>query len=681
MLFRRRFDRHDLDLTPGQAAQIAGLGTKQRTGDGRGVGDAAGIGLGLVLADDRVADLAPAAIDPDHRGAEADAGGGCGWYFEPGGGETGRPVTKLATGPSLCLARSLCRRERLLRLGHPILDLAQAASGDEIGMWADGPVGQHHGTAARVVLLDECSAQDGHSSSVEGMAAPLAPPDPGMIGTTDGSGEARMFESAMVAHKLAKEEYAREEPQLRTRLVEAQLDLLEQRAFAMLILVSGMDGAGKTEVMHKLSEWLDPRHLRVSAYGEPDEAERERPPMWRYWRDLPARGEIAVVFGSWHSDTLRDRLLDNIGPGRFERQLAALNRFEEMLTDEGIVLLKFLLVMSASEQKSRLKALAKRTDGASRVLEEWADVRRRELAGPIVEEAVRRTSTGSAPWIVLPCNDPQYRDLTFGRTVLAGLQERLAATRAPAPRSAPAAIPNVDRRNVLDALDLRLALDKQDYRKRLKRAQYRLLEQTQRKAFRDRALVMAFEGHDAAGKGGAIRRVAMALDPRQYRIHPIAAPTAEEKARPYLWRFWRDVPRRGRIAIFDRSWYGRVLVERVEGLASPVEWSRAYEEINDFEEELVDDGVIVSKFWLAIGKDEQLRRFEERAGTEYKQYKITDEDWRNREKWDLYHDAIGEMMDRTSTTAAPWTLVEAQDKRWARVKVLETLLARLQAEL
>ena len=191
----------------------------------------------------------------------------------------------------------------------------------------------------------------------------------------------------------------------------------------------------------------------------------------------------------------------------------------------------------------------------------------------------------------------------------------------------------------------------------------------------------AFEGHDTAGKGGAIRRVTMALDPRQYRVYPVAAPTDEEKGRPYLWRFWRHVPRQGRIAIFDRSWYGRVLVERVEGFASPGEWRRAYGEINDFEEELGQAGIIVAKFWLAIGKDEQLARFEARAGTEYKQYKITSEDWRNREKWDLYHDAIGEMIDRTSTPDAPWTLIEAQDKRWARVKVLETLVERLEAEL
>ena len=490
-----------------------------------------------------------------------------------------------------------------------------------------------------------------------------------------------MFESALVGHKLAKDEYDREEPELRSRLVEAQLELLERHSFAMVVLVSGMDGAGKTEVMHKLSEWLDPRHLRTCAYGEPDEAERRRPRMWRYWRDLPSRGEIAVVFGSWYTDPLRDRLLGDMRPDEFERQLAALNRFEEMLTGEGVVLLKFLLIISAAEQKRRLKLLAKRTDGASRVLEEWSKVGQRDRAGPILEEAIQRTSTAEAPWIVLPSDDPEYRDLTFGRIVLASLQAHLAVGMKPVPKVVPAAIPNLDRRNVLDTLDLGLTVENSDYRKRLREAQFELFEQTQRKAFRHRALVMVFEGHDAAGKGGAIRRVVTALDPRQYRVHPIAAPSDEEKARPYLWRFWRNLPRQGHIAIFDRSWYGRVLVERVEGFADAAEWGRAYSEINDFEAELTEGGMIVAKFWLAISKDEQLRRFEERADTVYKQYKITEEDWRNREKWDLYHDAIGDMIDRTSVAAAPWTLIEAQDKKYARVKVLETLVHQLQQEL
>ena len=190
---------------------------------------------------------------------------------------------------------------------------------------------------------------------------------------------------------------------------------------------------------------------------------------------------------------------------------------------------------------------------------------------------------------------------------------------------------------------------------------------------RRHALVAVFEGNDAAGKGGAIRRVTEALDPREYRIIPIAAPTDEELAQPYLWRFWRHIPARGQFTIFDRSWYGRVLVERVEGFCSQSDWLRAYGEINDFEESLADHGVVLVKFWLAIDKDTQHARFKEREATPHKRFKITDEDWRNREKWDQYVDAVEDMVDRTSTGLAPWTLVEANDKRFARVKVLRTI--------
>ena len=353
-----------------------------------------------------------------------------------------------------------------------------------------------------------------------------------------------MFESALIEHKLAKEEYDRE---------EAQLKQVEQKSFSVVIVVTGMDGAGKSEVIHRLMEWLDPRHVRVAAYGPPDDGERSRPRMWRYWRDLPPRGDISVVFGSWYSDPLRDRLVGASGKGRFERELAAINRFEEMLSDEGTVLLKFLLVVSPEEQKRRLKALAKRTGGASWALEEWAEVKARRQSGPIAEELVRRTSTARAPWTVLPSDDPEYRDLTFGRLVLARLEQRLAEPAAVATPST-VAIPNVDNRNLLDTLDLTSSLAKPDYKQRLKEAQSRLLSLCESPQFKDRALVVAFEGHDAAGKGGAIRRVAMALDPRSYRTYPVAAPTDEEKSRPDLWRFWRHVPRMGHISIFDVSW-------------------------------------------------------------------------------------------------------------------------------
>jgi polyphosphate kinase 2 (PPK2 family) len=239
----------------------------------------------------------------------------------------------------------------------------------------------------------------------------------------------------------------------------------------------------------------------------------------------------------------------------------------------------------------------------------------------------------------------------------------------------------IDGKDVLRALDLGKALQKKKYEKDLEKWQGRLNALSRDPRFRDIACALVFEGNDAAGKGGAIRRLTGALDARRYHVVPIAAPTEEERAQPYLWRFWRHVPRKSKLAIFDRSWYGRVLVERVEGFASPVDWMRAYGEINDFEENLARHGVVIVKFWLAIGKDEQLRRFKAREGKGFKRFKITDEDWRNRKKWGEYVRAVCDMVDRTSTDVAPWTLVEANDKYHARIKVLKTVAARIEAAL
>ncbi len=242
-----------------------------------------------------------------------------------------------------------------------------------------------------------------------------------------------------------------------------------------------------------------------------------------------------------------------------------------------------------------------------------------------------------------------------------------------------AALPEWERHGLLDSLDLGQYLDKDAYKEQLAAEQARLAGLIRDKRFRQHSLVAVFEGNDAAGKGGAIRRVTDALDPRQYHIVPIAAPTEEERAQPYLWRFWRHIPARRQFTIFDRSWYGRVLVERIEGFCAPADWLRAYGEINDFEEQLSEYGIIVVKFWLAIDKQTQMERFKEREKTPYKRYKITEEDWRNRDKWDQYVDAVGDMVDRTSTEIAPWTLVEANDKRFARVKVLRTINDAIEA--
>ena len=296
------------------------------------------------------------------------------------------------------------------------------------------------------------------------------------------------------------------------------------------------------------------------------------------------------------------------------------------------------------------------------------------------ERILRRTSRDYAPWYVIEGVDAHYRSLTVGKLLLEGMQNALKLPKGKASGMNPAPlVASVDRKSLLDSLDLSQRLEKDDYEEQLITEQARLSGLMRDKRMRRHALVAVFEGNDAAGKGGAIRRVAAALDPRQYSIVPIAAPTEEERAQPYLWRFWRHLPARGKFTVFDRSWYGRVLVERVEGFCSPADWLRAYSEINDFEEQIADAGVIVVKFWLAIDKDTQMERFQAREQIPFKRFKITEDDWRNRDKWQQYSDAVGDMVDRTSTEIAPWTLVEANDKRFARVKVLRTINDALEA--
>jgi polyphosphate kinase 2 (PPK2 family) len=282
-------------------------------------------------------------------------------------------------------------------------------------------------------------------------------------------------------------------------------------------------------------------------------------------------------------------------------------------------------------------------------------------------------------------SDDRYRKMAVGKTLLSALERRLAAAPGSHERSqakpAPISVRDEKGTNVLRALDLGKVLAKKDYGDRLEKLQGKLNQLSRHRRFADKSLVCVFEGPDAGGKGGAIRRVTRSLDARVYRVIPVAAPTEEERAQPYLWRFWRHVPRKGHAVIFDRSWYGRVLVERVESFCSEEDWRRAYAEINDFEEQLVQSGSVLCKFWLQVSEEEQLRRFQERKQTGFKQFKITDEDWRNREKWGAYERAACDMIDQCSTEIAPWTLVAANDKYSARVHVLQTLCDRLESAL
>ncbi len=492
-----------------------------------------------------------------------------------------------------------------------------------------------------------------------------------------------MFESAELGHKIDKKTFKAEVPKLRAELLDVQYDMLEKKEFPVIILISGVDGSGKGETINLLYSWMDPRHISTLAFSTPSDEELSRPFMWRYWRALPPKGKVGIFAGSWYSQPITDRINGEMRRSHLDEYLDDINRFEAMLVNEGALVLKFWFHLSKDGQKQRIKALEKDPRTAWRVTKEsYARLKTYDRLQHVAGHVLRVTNTAHAPWIIVEGTDDEYRSLTVGRIVLEAMKRRLSQDGLQRVPVAPPIVHPIDNKNVLSELDLKQKLTKKDYETQLAKYQARLSELVRDPLFvGKRSLVLVFEGSDAAGKGGSIRRVAAAMDARQYQIIPIAAPTEEESAQPYLWRFWRNLPRTGRAAIFDRSWYGRVLVERVEGFCAEADWLRAYAEINDFEHQLVDAGAIVVKFWLQISADEQLRRFKERQATEFKRFKITDEDWRNREKWDDYVAAVCDMVDRTSTGLAPWTLVEANDKNFARVKVLKTLCERLESAL
>ncbi len=499
-----------------------------------------------------------------------------------------------------------------------------------------------------------------------------------------------MFRTAELGHKVSREDFEAVAGPLRIELLELQQNL-RKADFKVILVFAGVDGAGKAASMNLINEWMDPRWIVTRAYKTPSDEERERPEYWRFWRDLPPKGMIGLFLSSWYSDPILGRVHHLSDPIEFTRRLDRIAKFEQTLADDGALILKFWMHMSKDVQTSRLKKLEKKGVEAPSVLKaRWDNLTHYEDFIGAAEKTIMRTSTGMAPWTIVEGTDARYRSLTVLTRLRDALRDRLAGRQAcersePAVRTAPETgaettlVEGV--RSVLDALDMRSPMDRKEYSERLQDARARLKKLFIKARDRKITTVMLFEGWDAAGKGGAIRRLVSALDARDWQVIPIAAPTEEEKAQHYLWRFWRHLPRAGRLIVFDRSWYGRVLVERVEGFARDEEWRRAYAEINDFEDQLVEHGVVLLKYWLHITEDEQLRRFELRAESPFKSWKLTDEDWRNREKWPLYDAAVNDMVEQTSPHQAPWVLVEGNDKRFARVKVIETLCDHLEAAL
>ncbi len=520
-----------------------------------------------------------------------------------------------------------------------------------------------------------------------------------------------MFEAAELGRKVSRQEYDAQEPKLRLALLELQQEL-RRADFPVILIFAGVDGAGKGSTVNLLNAWMDPRWLITRAYTKPSQEEVERPEFWRYWRDLPPKGRIGMFLSAWYSQPVLDRVYGRVSRAEFEDKLDRVRIFERALSDDGALIIKFWMHLGKDAQKKRLKSLEKDPLLAWRVTEtDWKHWRKYDDFVAAAERTIMRTSRGQAPWHIVEGYDARYRSLAVGNLLLESIRKHIAdgvarrqlaaqlnRNNAPEPtkavqgNKAQAAKETANVKEtqqeledtvtglptVLSTLDMSRKLEKKAYKTQLKKYQGRLNQLHRQASQQGISTLMVFEGWDAGGKGGAVRRCTAALDARHYQVIPFAAPTDEERAQHYLWRFWRHLGRASRVTIFDRSWYGRVLVERVEGFATQDEWMRAYAEINDFEAQLVQHGIVLIKYWLHITPEEQLNRFKSREETPYKRWKLTDEDWRNRDKWSQYEAAVNEMVERTSTRLAPWTLVEGDDKPYARVKVIKTLVDRLE---
>ncbi len=526
-----------------------------------------------------------------------------------------------------------------------------------------------------------------------------------------------MFEQIDLKITVPKREYRRRLPELQARLFDMEQAVIEARLPVVLIF-EGWAGTARARLIGSLTRRLDPRGLRVHAGTPPRTFERQFPWLYRFWLQIPSYGRLAMFERAWYRQAVDERLREDGSVALWRSRCEDIVSFERQLADDGTVILKFWLHIAQKEQRRRFKHLQADPLMAWQVTAEdrWQNRHYDEVAAAI-QDLIARTDTVGAPWHIIPATNPRAARLAVFEIILNALEARLgrpaialdaatqsagtddssiafrrytlavhggngAATAHPASAKAPAApdyAPHVSQ--ILDRVDLQVSLDEAVYKQRRKHLQAKLYLLGLEIYRQQRPVVLVFEGWDAAGKGGAIQRLTAKLDPRSNTVHAIAAPTGDDKARHYLYRFWRRLPPRGAIAIFDRSWYGRVLVERIEGFARPDEWQRAYAEINEFERQLVGFGTIVCKFWLHLSPEEQLRRFEERQNVPYKAWKLTDEDWRNREKWPQHEAAANEMLLRTSTPTAPWTIVETEDKRFGRIKVLSTVVQRLEDEL
>ena len=500
-----------------------------------------------------------------------------------------------------------------------------------------------------------------------------------------------MLEKIDLSRTVEKEVYRQAQKEYGTKLGQLQRRLKEA-GIPVVILFEGMGAAGKGTQINRLIQALDPRGFDVYASNRETEEEAMRPFLWRFWTLTPEKGRIAIFDRSWYRKVLTDRFDGLVKKREIPEIFQDIRSFEKQLADDGTVIIKLFLYISKAEQKKRFKKLTEEKETSWRVTEDdWKRNKEYDRYLLLNEEMLEKTDTEYASWDIIEATDKNYAAMKILKTVTEALETaltekaaRIAAKAASGAQAAEKAAGEADSRyqnGVLSGVDLTKNLTREEYKEQIDDLQKKL-EMLHSEIYRRRIpVVLGFEGWDAGGKGGAIKRLTSHLDPRGYQVCPTAAPNDIEKKHHYMWRFWNHVPKAGHIAIFDRTWYGRVMVERIEGFCSDEEWKRAYQEINEMEAHMANAGAVVLKFWLQIDKDEQERRFKERMDNPEKQWKITDEDWRNREKWDQYEQAVNEMLVRTSTTYAPWIVVEGNCKYYARVKVLRTVVEALEARI
>ena len=415
--------------------------------------------------------------------------------------------------------------------------------------------------------------------------------------------------------------------------------------------------------------------------SSPTEEELRRPFLYRYMKQIPEEGKFTFLDSGWMEQTVMDVLSGDLEGDLYEKRIESIRRFERQLTDNGYLVLKFFMQIDKDEQGKRMEKLLDKEDTKWRVTgaDKWQHKHYKKCEN-VIDRYMKDTNMSTSPWYIIDAEDKKWAELQVMDTLVSSIEVALQNQRHSVP-ILQNVFPLVKMPKLKDVELEGKTIDEEEYQKELKKLQSRLGELHNRLYRKRVPVIITYEGWDAAGKGGNIKRVTGALDPRGYEVQPIASPEPHEKARHYLWRFWTRLPKDGHIAIFDRTWYGRVMVERLEGFCSENDWKRAYNEMNEFEKELHDWGAVIIKFWVQIDKDTQLERFTERQNNPEKQWKITDEDWRNREKWDQYEEAVNEMLKKTSTTFAPWHILESVDKKYARIKALKIIIKELEKAL